>query len=85
MFSINYFLNNYEKISWITIVIRIYFCSNGIAGSAVCSYNLSAINTAFNGPFKSKENTSEWTRVTPIQGQYPGRCENQLSFDSSKY
>lgn len=36
---------------------------NGIQGSAVCAFKLSAINAAFNGPFKHQETTSStWER-----------------------
>lgn len=39
-------------------------CSTSIYGSAVCAYNMSAIDNAFNGPFKFQADASAaWTRV----------------------
>lgn len=37
--------------------------SNSIAGSAICAFNLTAINNAFNGPFKHQEHPgSSWSK-----------------------
>lgn len=37
--------------------------SNGIAGSAICAFNMSAITASFNGPFKHQENSgAAWER-----------------------
>ena len=39
-------------------------CSTSIYGSAVCVYNVSSIDAAFRGPFKSQVDAkSAWTRV----------------------
>ncbi|XP_043600317.1 semaphorin-5A-like isoform X1 [Bombus pyrosoma] len=36
---------------------------NGIAGSAICAFNMSAITASFNGPFKHQENSgAAWER-----------------------
>ncbi|XP_050547311.1 semaphorin-5A-like [Daktulosphaira vitifoliae] len=64
--------------------------SNGIAGSAVCSFSLTAINAAFNGPFKHQATVdSEWARYTPPNHQpNHGQCQRQdpnQILDSSRY
>lgn len=52
--------------------------SNGIAGSAVCSFNLTAINAAFNGPFKHQATVgSEWVRYSPPHQLNHGHCQRQ--------
>lgn len=66
--------------------------NNGIHGSAVCAFNLSAINAAFDGPFKFQEHIdSNWKDVnTPHRNQFS--CKNSgggLSYkhllESSRY
>ncbi|XP_060837417.1 semaphorin-5A isoform X2 [Rhopalosiphum padi] len=63
--------------------------SNGIAGSAVCSFNLTAINAAFNGPFKHQASVgSEWVRYNPPHQLNHGHCQRQdpnQILDSSRY
>lgn len=44
-------------------LILLYLYRNSIHGSAICAYNLSAINSAFAGPFKHQEtSSSSWER-----------------------
>lgn len=44
--------------------VTLFFISrNSIHGSAVCAFNMSAINTAFDGPFKFQDSMlSAWSR-----------------------
>ena len=49
------------------LIIAVFLFSSfrtSIYGSAVCAYNISALNTAFSGPYKYQENAQmAWTRV----------------------
>ena len=70
---------------------------NSIAGSAICSFNLSSIESTFNGPFKTQENqdpTKTWVsdNSVPLKDRRRFECERpQLapsgvdSIDSRKY
>ncbi|XP_023224670.1 semaphorin-5A-like [Centruroides sculpturatus] len=61
---------------------------NSIYGSAICSYNLTAIHRSFNGPFKYQSNPmSSWEKQTNAQKHF--QCEtfvdSQALIDSEKY
>ncbi|XP_039283043.1 semaphorin-5B [Nilaparvata lugens] len=48
---------------------------NSIAGSAICSFNLTAIQAAFNGPFKHQETSgSAWERSVSHQHTRHAQC-----------
>lgn len=56
-----------------------YYHSNGIAGSAICAFNMSAIAASFNGPFKYQENAgAAWERrpVPQYNRQHCGSSSN---------
>ncbi|CAD6215680.1 GSCOCG00000493001-RA-CDS [Cotesia congregata] len=65
--------------------------SNAIAGSAICSFNMTAINQAFNGPFKHQEHSGaawEKKRVPNQYRQHCGRLEQPPAhqiFDNQRY
>lgn len=48
--------------------------SNGIAGSAICAYNMSAIVASFNGPFKYQENAGAAWERRPVAHHNRQRC-----------
>lgn len=67
---------------------------NSIAGSAICSFNMSSINAAFNGPFKYQETmNSAWERRdTDNRAQYECKVNagglvrhNMMMMDSHRY
>ncbi|RLU22473.1 hypothetical protein DMN91_004751 [Ooceraea biroi] len=47
---------------------------NGIAGSAICAYNMSAIAASFNGPFKYQENAGAAWERRPVSHHNRQRC-----------
>ncbi|XP_011264749.2 semaphorin-5A [Camponotus floridanus] len=47
---------------------------NGIAGSAICAYNMSAIVASFNGPFKYQENAGAAWERRPVAHHNRQRC-----------
>lgn len=61
---------------------------NSIPGSAICSFNLTAIQTAFNGAFKYQSSVgSAWERYLPAgprQSQCQQTTQNHL-LQSSRY
>lgn len=69
------------------------FCRNSIAGSAVCAFNMTAINAAFNGPFKHQETmNSAWERRdTTNRAQYEckvnagGLARHNMMQESHRY
>lgn len=62
---------------------------NSIPGSAICAFNLTAIQAAFNGPFKHQENLgSSWERASSPQHSIHAQCHDTSThklFDSSRY
>ena len=70
---------------------------NSIAGSAICSFNLTSIENTFKGPFKTRENqdpTKTWRPDNSVQPQQRTgfECERPLpgpsgvdAVDSQKY
>lgn len=63
--------------------------ANSIAGSAICAFNLSAIDAAFNGPFKYRDRVeSAWgKRNVPHREHYECRTtvQNNQLLETSKY
>lgn len=56
---------------------------NSIHGSAVCGFNISAINSAFAGPFKYQENLTQFWQTTNFQNpQYRAFQECQAASDT---
>jgi len=54
--------------------------SNSMMGSAVCVYNLTAINDALSGPFKYQQTSHDaWSRVSNDLPRTVSKC-NQVSF-----
>lgn len=47
---------------------------NGIAGSAICAFNMSAITASFNGPFKHQENSGAAWERRPVSHHNRQRC-----------
>ncbi|KAG5319898.1 SEM5B protein, partial [Acromyrmex heyeri] len=47
---------------------------NGIAGSAICAFNMSAIVASFNGPFKYQENAGAAWERRPVAHHNRQRC-----------
>lgn len=68
-----------------------YRCSNGIAGSAICAFNMSAVLASFHGPFKYQENAGaawEKRRVAHHNRQHCGSPSSSSSHhivDSYRY
>ncbi|XP_066247328.1 semaphorin 5c [Euwallacea similis] len=61
---------------------------NSIAGSAVCAFNMSAIDEAFNGPFKYQNDMdSAWTRrdIPHRDHLHCKQSENTYLLETSKY
>ena len=70
---------------------------NSIAGSAICSFNLSSIESTFSGPFKTQENqdpTKTWVsdNSVPLKDRRGFECERPHlapsgvdAIDSRKY
>lgn len=55
---------------------------NSIEGSAICAFNLTAINSAFRGPFKYQESlTSTWERK---ESEFRNQFECEFNIVSSK-
>ncbi|XP_076394986.1 semaphorin 5c isoform X2 [Megachile rotundata] len=48
--------------------------TNGIAGSAICAFNMSAITASFNGPFKHQENLGAAWERRPVPHHDRQRC-----------
>lgn len=48
--------------------------SNGIAGSAICAFSMSAITASFNGPFKHQENSGAAWERRPVPHHDRQRC-----------
>lgn len=48
--------------------------SNGIAGSAICAFNMSAVAASFNGPFKYQENAGAAWERRPVAHHNRQRC-----------
>lgn len=59
-----------EKIVYATFTTPI----NGIAGSAICAFNMSAITASFNGPFKHQENSGAAWERRPVSHHNRQRC-----------
>ncbi|KAL7301189.1 hypothetical protein TKK_0006159 [Trichogramma kaykai] len=54
--------------------------SNAIAGSAICAFNMSAIEAAFNGPYKHQEHSGAAWERKPVQHQHgQAKCGQQHS------
>lgn len=72
-FSLNYIFLNYE-------INYYYVYRNSLAGSAICVYNMSAIEEVFVGPFKHQESTgSSWeSKFVPHQSHT--QCQNRLGY-----
>ncbi|XP_033342636.2 semaphorin 5c [Megalopta genalis] len=47
---------------------------NGIAGSAICAFNMSAITASFEGPFKHQENSGDAWHRGPVPHRSRQRC-----------
>ncbi|XP_076296045.1 semaphorin 5c isoform X1 [Lasioglossum baleicum] len=47
---------------------------NGIAGSAICAFNMSAITDSFEGPFKHQENSGAAWQKGPVPHRSRQRC-----------
>ncbi|KOC59161.1 Semaphorin-5B [Habropoda laboriosa] len=47
---------------------------NGIAGSSICAFNMSAITGSFNGPFKHQENSGAAWERRPVSHHNRQRC-----------
>ncbi|XP_024887509.1 semaphorin-5A [Temnothorax curvispinosus] len=47
---------------------------NGIAGSAICAFNMSAVAASFNGPFKYQENAGAAWERRPVAHHNRQRC-----------
>lgn len=62
---------------------------NDIAGSAVCNFNLSAVENAFRGPFKTRDGPDfNWKSVNDDHEHFECRSNGERDFstvDSSKY
>lgn len=59
--------------------------SNSIAGSAICAFNLSAIEAAFSGPFKYQQNSrSSWEKHYS-ENQDHFSCKSSSSSSHTKY
>ncbi|XP_075161037.1 semaphorin 5c [Haematobia irritans] len=58
---------------------------NSIHGSAVCAYNLSDINAAFDGPFKHQENIESAWREVHSQHKSQFKCHMPSSSTRSKH
>ncbi|KAL0132032.1 hypothetical protein PUN28_000065 [Cardiocondyla obscurior] len=64
---------------------------NGIAGSAICAFNMSAVASSFNGPFKHQENAgAAWERkpVDHHNRQHCGSASNAAThqlMDNQRY
>lgn len=52
---------------------------NGIAGSAICVFNMSSIEDAFRGPFKHQENTGSAWESQHSKHQLHTHCETPSS------
>lgn len=63
--------------------------SNGIAGSAICAFNLTSIDAAFAGPFKYQEHTtSSWNKhytQYPNHFECKGSAKSNHLLETSKY
>ncbi|XP_394067.4 semaphorin-5A isoform X1 [Apis mellifera] len=59
-----------EKIVYATFTTP----TNGIAGSAICAFNMSAITASFNGPFKHQENSGAAWERRPVSHHNRQRC-----------
>ncbi|BET01798.1 Sema [Nesidiocoris tenuis] len=58
---------------------------NSIAGSAICAFNMSAINAAFAGPFKHQAtSTSTWEKKI-VNSQHSSCSGAQALLDSTRY
>ena len=54
-----------DKTKHVINIIKLLRYSNAIAGSAICAFNMSAIESAFNGPFKNQEHSgAAWERMS---------------------
>lgn len=62
-----------RKASRISLKFPFIF-SNGIAGSAICAFNMSAITASFNGPFKHQENSGAAWERRPVSHHNRQRC-----------
>ncbi|XP_017889884.1 semaphorin-5A [Ceratina calcarata] len=49
---------------------------NGIAGSAICAFNMTAITASFNGPFKYQENSGAAWERRPVAHHNRQRCDS---------
>lgn len=56
-----------------------YICSNAIAGSAICAFNMSAIAASFNGPFKHQENSGAAWERRPVAHHNRQRCGSSVN------
>ncbi|XP_039315007.1 semaphorin-5B isoform X1 [Solenopsis invicta] len=52
---------------------------NGIAGSAICAFNMSAVFASFNGPFKYQENAGAAWERRPVAHHNRQRCGSPSS------
>lgn len=82
-----FYFNEIQSISYVSSQSTIYATfttsPNSIAGSAICAYNLTAINEAFSGPFKHQDNSeSIWTKHN-VQNGEQFQCKTKYT-DSKK-
>ncbi|XP_018012193.1 semaphorin-5A [Hyalella azteca] len=57
---------------------------NGVAGSAVCAFNMTSVNRTFDGAFKHQSSpNSLWTSVTDNQDHYRCRYQDTQRFTKS--
>ncbi|XP_073996502.1 semaphorin 5c isoform X4 [Rhodnius prolixus] len=59
--------------------------TNSIPGSAICSFNMSAIETAFSGPFKHQASASSAWERSQVRPRHSTCSGTQTVLDSTKY
>ncbi|XP_044004864.1 semaphorin-5A isoform X2 [Aphidius gifuensis] len=63
--------------------------SNAIAGSAICAFNMTSIESSFNGPFKHQEHSGAAWEKKRVPNQYRQHCdvpvEQHQVMDNKKY
>ncbi|KAK0086292.1 hypothetical protein PV325_003438 [Microctonus aethiopoides] len=80
-----------KKDPGVKTTMRDTWTTNAIAGSAICAFNKTAIESAFNGPFKHQENSgAQWEkkRVPNHYRQHCGQPENTAAhqiMDNQRY
>ncbi|KAL3289509.1 hypothetical protein HHI36_022926 [Cryptolaemus montrouzieri] len=87
-----FYFNEIQGVSYVqeeNLVYAIFTTpSNGIGGSAVCAFNLTSINNAFNGPFKYQEGMGAAWHASSTQHREHLECKSTQTrhlLETSKY